>query len=174
MRAEPKNTNPTPTEFPESIPINYKIQNEQLSLFLSTVFQPILLQTGSGLHSHAERCQTAFSHSPQKGLFWYEAVFQSSDTSQHTPCVVLLVQRAHPWWSACDSSPLSTVTSYWNPALVTCPNNFHFPQDFPQLFRHFRDHPHINKTFLSPPLVLMDIIHGSTKITSCPSKLVTP
>lgn len=86
--------------------------------------------------------------------------------SQHTPCVVLLVQQAHPWWSAWDSSPLSTVTSYWNPALVTCPNNFHFPQDFPQLFRHFRDHPHINKTFLSPPLVLMDITHGSTKITS--------
>lgn len=34
------------------------------------IFKLILLQTGSGLHSHVERRQTAFSHSPQKGRCW--------------------------------------------------------------------------------------------------------
>lgn len=70
MRTEPKNTNWTPIEFPELIPINYKIQNDQVSLFLSMIFQLILLQTNNGLHFHPERCQTAFSHSLQKGKCW--------------------------------------------------------------------------------------------------------
>lgn len=71
MRAEPKNTNLTPTEFPESIPINYKIQNEQLSLFLSMIFQPILLQTGSGLHSHAEMPNCIFSFPSNRKMLSY-------------------------------------------------------------------------------------------------------
>lgn len=62
--------------------------------------------------------------SPQKGLLWYEAVYQFSDMSQRTLYVILLLQQTHRSWNAQDSSPLSIITSYWNPALVTCPNNF--------------------------------------------------
>lgn len=62
--------------------------------------------------------------SPQKGLLWCEAVYQFSDMSQRTLYVMLLLQQTHRSWNAQDSSPLSIITSYWNPALVTCPNNF--------------------------------------------------